>query len=165
MRRSNSLSALLLSTALLLPLCRISAADTPSPAASPARAAAPAAAENRDSTELGDHMDDAGDAFKKLRRQVADSSKNESSLELVAIMHRAAEASLNLKPAKTQDLPPADQAKFVSEYRKGIEKLLQQLEDLTASLKAGDKAKAEKQVKDLASYQREAHKHFRRPKD
>ncbi|HEU5078905.1 MAG TPA: cytochrome b562 [Opitutaceae bacterium] len=124
-----------------------------------------AAAKDRDATELGDKMDEVGDAFKKLRKQISDASKNASSLELIAVMRKNAEASLNLQPAKTEDVPEADRAKFIADYKKGIHELITKLDALSASLKANDNAAAEKQLKELGSFQRESHKHFRRPKD
>ena len=140
------------------------ASTTTAPEKAPAKGPE-VAGRDRDTTELGEKMDESGDAFKKLRKQITDASKNASSLELVAIMRKNSEAALNLEPAKTPDVPEADRAKFLADYKKGIHQLIEKLDALTASLKANDNAAAEKQLKDLAAFQREAHKQFRRPKD
>ncbi len=157
-----------LSHAILVSIALLSAAalraDT-APANSSPPAAQPtiAPAHDRDATELGEHMDNMGDAFKKLRKQVADPAQNASSLQLVDTMRKESLISAKLTPAKTQDLPEAERAKFVADYQEHMKKLLGMLDQLKAALKANDNATAEKLVKDLGAFQRESHHQFRKP--
>ncbi|PTY06351.1 hypothetical protein DB347_13050 [Opitutaceae bacterium EW11] len=116
-------------------------------------------------TELGDRMDEMGDAFKALRRQIEDASKNPSSLEQVAILKKNATAALNLVPAKAADLPEADRPKFVSGYKTEMKKLLGHLDELEAALKAGDNAQAAKTLRAIGAEQKDAHREYRKPQD
>lgn len=115
-------------------------------------------------TELGEHMDRLSGAFRKLRRQVGDPAQNAASLELLAEMRDAAQAAAKLVPAKAADLPEADRAKFTAAYRKQMGKLLTQLTDLEAALKAGDNPAALKQVGELADFQKASHREYRKAK-
>ena len=68
-------------------------------------------------TELEDHMEKIGGAFRALNRQIGDASKNEDSLKRIATIRENAEASLKLDPAKKADIPADRQAKFVADYQ------------------------------------------------
>lgn len=144
-----------------------SAAGTPSSAPSAAAPAAPAAPANSsgdpDHTELGDHMKKAGRAFKALRRQLADPSKNDSSLQLIAAMKTEFEATLTLKPAREADLPADQQADFQGKFVEQMKQFLVQLDKLSDLIKAGDNADAAAQVKTLGGLEHKDHKEFRKP--
>ncbi len=65
-------------------------------------AAKPAAAKGEEKhTELGDRMEKLNGAWRRLKRQAADATKNEGSLALVATIKKEAEASLAFKPEFT----------------------------------------------------------------
>ena len=148
-------SALLL--ALLVPASALRAQD--------AQPAAPAAAEpaKPEKTELEKNMDAMGKAMRTLRRQVSDSTKNDSSLELVATIRTAAEAAAKLTPAKAQDLAEADRPQFVEEFQAGMKDLSAGLDKLEADLKAGDNTAAAADFKAIGAIEGKNHKKFRRP--
>lgn len=135
--------------------------DTPPPNPPPAAAGGQG---DEDHTELGDHMEKVGKAFKQLRRQVSDASQNDSSLALVAKMRTELSAASLLKPAKEADLPPDQQADFQAKFQDGMKEFLGQLDKLSDMLKAGDNAGATEQVKKLGGLERQDHKQFRKPK-
>ncbi|MFT3868281.1 MAG: cytochrome b562 [Nibricoccus sp.] len=118
--------------------------------------------EHKAETELEGKMDEMGGAFRKLRGQVQDASKNEESIALVQKMYTAAVAASQLTPAKTQDLPEEDRAKFTAEFQKSMKDFATTLEKLEAALKAGDNAGAAKLVGEMRSLQKEGHKKFQR---
>ena len=62
-----------------------------------------------DETELGAKMEKMGGAFRALRRQISDASKNADSLAKLAVIRQNAEASAKLDPAMTKDIPAAKQ--------------------------------------------------------
>lgn len=126
-------------------------------------APAPAQPAN-DHTELGERMSALSRAFKKLRLQVGDAAKNEDSLRLVATIRENAEASLQLEPEKTADLPESDRAKFKAEFAARMKSLLADIAKLESALRAGDNPEAGKIVQGLADAQKEGHKEFRRKK-
>lgn len=113
-------------------------------------------------TELGGKMEKIGGAFRALRRQVADPSKNADSLTKVATIRENAEASLKLEPAKKADVPAAQQKKFVDDYRAEMRKFLELTGKLEAALKANNNAEAEKLLTQLNDQQKASHKQFKK---
>lgn len=116
-----------------------------------------------DMTELGEQMDRLSGAFRKLRRQAGDPAYNAASLELLAEMRAAAQAAEKLIPAKAVDLPASARGKFTTAYRKQMGKLLAQLADIEAALKAGDNPAAQKRIGALADFQKASHREYRKP--
>jgi soluble cytochrome b562 len=115
-------------------------------------------------TELGKKMSGMGKAFKKLRSQINDASKNKESVQLVATMKENAVAASKFIPEKSADLPEADQAKFNADFVKKMNALVDYLSQLEVSLKAGDNAAAAKQLEVIGNMQKEGHKEFRKKK-
>jgi soluble cytochrome b562 len=148
---------LIISTLLLSSALALRAQDAP-PAAP--GAGAPSKAEK---TELEKNMDNMGKAMRTLRKQIADSTKNDSSLQLVSTIRSAAEAASKLTPAKAQDLPEADRPQFVEEFQAGMKDFFAALDKLEADLKANDNAAAAADFKQVGSVEGTNHKKFRRP--
>lgn len=119
--------------------------------------------EHKAETELEGKMDEMGGAFRKLRGQIQDASKNAESITLVQKLRAAAIEAAKLKPAKTEDLPEADRAKFVAEFQKDMKALIGTAEKLEAALRADDNAGAAKLVGDLKALQKDGHEEFKRP--
>jgi soluble cytochrome b562 len=115
-------------------------------------------------TELGANMSSISKAFKKLRSQVADATKNDESLKLVATMREKAEASLKLVPEKAADIPAADQPKFTADFAAGMKALIADIAKLEAAFQAGDNEEAAAQLEALGNAQKEGHKEFRKKK-
>ncbi len=114
-------------------------------------------------TELEDKMEKMNAAWRKLRRQVADPAQNASSLALIAEIRAASAGADKLSPARAAEVPEADRARFLANYLAGMKKLAGMLDSLAAALKAGNNDEAGNALTDIASYQREAHKQFRKP--
>jgi cytochrome c556 len=121
-------------------------------------------AADEDQTELGDHMEKIGGAFRALRKQVTDSSKNEDSLKRVAVIRENAQAALKLEPAKKADLPADQQAKFVADYQAKMKGFIADVDKLEAALKAGNNEEAAKQLQVMGQDQKEGHKEFQKKK-
>lgn len=150
-------SLLRLSVALLT-LCFASAGL----AAEGVPAAAPAASkEEKPETELTRQMDKMNSAFRKLRRQATDPSKNADSLAQVAILKEFAATSAKLEPAKAASMPEANRAKWIADYRAKMTEALATIDKLEAALKAGQNEEAGKLVTELNAQQRAGHKEFR----
>ena len=112
-------------------------------------------AADKDETVLGDHMDKMGAAFRKLRKQIDDATKNADSIALVDTMKQEATAAAKEKPA----WHPDDADKFAAKMKEFIAKI----DDLSAALKAGKNDVAAKLVAELAQAQKEGHKEFKKP--
>jgi hypothetical protein len=104
-----------------------------------------------------------GKAFRKLRKQVADPTQNASSLELLSTMDDAAKEALDFTPAKAEDLPEDQRAKFEEDFKAGIRGMQDQFAKLRDALTAGKNDDAVKIVADMAALEKKDHKEFRRP--
>jgi soluble cytochrome b562 len=151
-------------SSLLLALAVIAAPALRAQDASSAPAAAPAGAPSSDEkTDLDKKMDIMNKAMRKLKGQISDPASNAASLALVAQIHDAATAALDLTPAKEKDLPDADQAKFHADFQAGMKDFIGQVDALTAALTANDNDQAAKLFAQLGQTERKDHKQFRKP--
>jgi soluble cytochrome b562 len=132
------------------------------PAAPAPDATAPSAPAKEEKTDLEKQMDSINRAFRTLRRQIADATKNDSSLQLVQTMHDAADAASKLTPKKAADLAEADRPQFESEFQAGIKDLMGALDKLTTDLKANDNTAAADDVKQIQTLEGQNHKKFKK---
>ncbi len=153
----KSLPRLLATLTVLLAGSAAYAADAaPAPAAP---AAAPK--EKKTETELSQKMDKMNQAFRKLRRQAGDATKNADSLEQVAMLREYAEASLKLEPFKAGEVPAGDRAKLVEGYQAKLKEFQAGVAKLEAAFKAGQNEEAVKIVQELGAMQKEGHKEYK----
>ena len=110
---------------------------------------------DKEETELGGHMDKMGGAFRKLKRQLPDASKNEDSLKLVATIKAESAESAKLTPVWKPEQKEKFQAKM-----KDFNAMVGKLE---AALKAGKNDEAVKIAEELGAAQKEGHKEFKKP--
>ncbi len=138
---------------------------TAAPALIQAQDASPAAPAHpkKEKTPLEKQMSKIGKAVRALKKQVGDATQNASSLELVATIHDAAQASLALVPAKSTGLPDADKAKLVSAYKTAMNEFIATVDQLAAALKAGNNAEAAKIFPKLMDLEKKDHHEFRKP--
>lgn len=113
-------------------------------------------------TELGGKMEKIGGAFRALRRQIADASKNADSLARLATIKENANASLKLEPAMKADKPAGEQKKFVADYQAEMKKFIDLVGKVEAALKANDNAAAGKLLETMSADQKKAHKMFKK---
>ncbi len=130
-------------------------------AESPAPSTPAPKAEHGQETELNDKMDEMRGAFKKLRSQIANPDANASSLQLVARLRTATEASIPLVPEKTQLIPEADREKFVAAYMAKMKDFLAEVQKLEIALQAGKNDEAATILARLGTMQKEGHREFR----
>ena len=115
-----------------------------------------------DETELGAKMEKMGGAFRALRRQISDASKNADSIAKVQAIKAGAEASLKLEPEMKKEKPAAEQAKFVENYRADMKKFIELCGKLEAALKANDNKTAEKLCGEMGDSQKAGHKQYKK---
>ena len=152
LRLSLIASTLLLGSAVF-------ATDT-APAAVPAPTA-PGPKEKKPETELSKQMEKLNGAFRKLRRQAADATKNADSLEQVAILKKYGEESLKLEPFKATEVPAADKAKMIEGYKAKMKDFLTAVGKLEEAFKANNNEEAAKIVQSLGAMQKEGHKEYK----
>lgn len=153
----KSLTRLLATLTVLLAGSIALAADATSAPAAPA--AAPK--EKKPETELSQKMDKMNAAFRKLRRQAGDATKNADSLDQVAILREYAEASVKLEPFKAGEVPAGDRAKLVEGYQARMKEFQAGVAKLDAAFKAGQSEEAVKIVQELGAMQKEGHKEYK----
>ncbi len=106
-------------------------------------------------SELSGHMDKMSGAFRKLKRQIADATKNEDSLKLVATIKAESAASTKLTPEWKPEQKEKYQAKM-KDFNAKVGKL-------EMALKAGKNDEAAKIADELGAAQKEGHKEFKKP--
>ena len=125
-----------------------------------ALAAGPAA--RADETPLGERMEKMGGAFRALRRQITDASKNADSLAKVATIRKNAEESMKFDPALAKDQPADKRQKFIADYQAEMKKFLELCGKLEAALKANNNAEAEKLCAAMGDAQKSGHKQYKK---
>ncbi len=133
-------------------------------AADPAPAAPAPAKEAKDKkadTELTKNMDKMNAAWRKLRKQAGDATKNAESLELVATMRQYATAGSKLEPLKVSEVPEADRAKMKEGFKADMKGFIDGLYKLEEAFKTGNNEEAVKIVQTLGAMQKEGHKEYK----
>ena len=139
----------------------VALAADPAPAAPAVPAPAKEAKEKKPDTELTKNMDKMNAAWRKLKKQVADATKNAESLELVATMRQYATAGAKLDPLKVTEIPEADRAKMIAGFKAQMKDFIDGLGKLEEAFKAGNNEEAAKIVQALGAMQKEGHKEYK----
>lgn len=146
-------------------------ADEPQPATSAAASAAatPApsapAPKKEEKTDLEKQMDVIAHSARALKKQVKDSTQNDTSLQWVAKIRGAAVDALNLVPAKAADLSGPDRDKFIADYQAGMRQFIDAVDMLAGALTAGDNVAAFKDFQQLFALEKQDHKQFKKPEN
>ena len=127
--------------------------DTPHPATMPSR--------RRREMGLHQQMETMGRLYKKLKSQIADSSQNASSLDLVSQMEQATLACKSQIPPKVMRMPTTQQAQAKTDYRQMMVTLFRHELDLEEQLVNGDNTKAAQTVAQMDQTEKDGHKEFR----
>ncbi len=121
----------------------------------------PAFGQDADKTPLAKKMTALNAAFKAVGRQIDDPSKNANTLEQLTIIETNAKAALTLEPEKKAQVPAPAQAKFVADYKAGLEQFLVTVDKMKVAIKAGKNAEAVTILDAMKDLQRDSHKEFR----
>lgn len=116
---------------------------------------------DEDKTPLGMRMTAMNAALRQITAQVADPSKNASTLEQVAIFQTNATEAMTFKPEKMAQVAEGEQEKFVTDFQEGIKGLLVTVDSLKVAVEAGRNTDAAAIVEAMKAYQREKHPVFR----
>ncbi len=120
--------------------------------------------EDHEHTPLEDEMDAMNKAWRKVRRAVADPSKNEATIELVMSMIKHAEASVELTPMRIEEIPEGQKDKWLKGYQKAMKENVKLLEQLAAALKKDNNDKASALVAKINDARKQGHKKYK-PQD
>ena len=149
---------------LILSCLALAFVATPLIRAQAPAAPAPAMKDKEEDTDLDKQMKVISKALRTLKKQAGDATKNDDSAALVEKMISGAKGSLDLTPEKAADLSDDQKAKFVADYKAGIQTLIDKLTALEALFKAGKNDEAVTAVADLGKFEGKEHKEFRKEK-
>ncbi len=113
-------------------------------------------------TEMGKQMDKMSGAFRALRRQAPDATKNADSLEKIKVIREMALASAKQEPAMKAEIPADKQAQFVEKFRKDMKDFLALVDKAEAAFKANKNEEAVKILGSMADAQKAGHKEFKK---
>lgn len=119
------------------------------------------AQQEEEKTPLGKKMSAMNTAFKAIGRQIEDPSKNANTLEQITAIETNAKAAMAMVPAKKEQVPAADRAKFQSGYEAGMKDFLVAVAKLKVAVKAGKNTEAVAIYDELKGLQRDGHKEYR----
>tara|TARA_B100000900_G_scaffold402548_1_gene408522 strand:- start:1130 stop:1510 length:381 start_codon:yes stop_codon:yes gene_type:complete len=94
-------------------------------------------------TSLEDEMSAMNKAWCSIRRQIKDSSKNESTLAEVAKVNNAAQEKTKLTPIRSGDFSGDEKKKFMERYQNAMKRTTGLISQLEAALESGDKTETE----------------------
>ena len=113
-----------------------------------------------DDTPLTKEMKTMNKSLRTLKKQVADASKKDDNLALLATIKKSLDAATKFEPAKTKEVPAAEKAAYLDKYKAQLADLAKTYDELEAAIKA-DKADDVKKALDKLSEQKEkGHKDF-----
>ncbi len=113
-----------------------------------------------DETPLMLQMQVIGGGMKGLRRSLRDPEKDAASLEIVLEMQAASQLAKVEVPLAAAQVPEAERAAFVSEYRQEMVVMQQLLLELELALLRGDAENAQTIYKRLKAVEEEGHEAF-----
>ena len=113
-----------------------------------------------DDTPLMKEMKAMNKSLRTLKRQVADATKKDENVGLIAGIKKNIDASMKLEPAQTKDIPAAEKAAYLDKYKNQMTDLSKAFDELDAAVKA-DKGDAAAAIFEKLSQSKEkGHKDF-----
>lgn len=109
---------------------------------------------------LEGHMKKVNRAFKALSKQIADPSKNESSLDLVQTIEIHFVAAKVKVPDLAKSAPEAQRAALVKSFRSEAIKAIVTILELEQQILAGDNAKAKETIEKIKAIEKKGHEMF-----
>ena len=115
-----------------------------------------------DETPLGTQMEKVSKALKAVGRAAKEGNVSKDLVSKVDDAKKAAEEALKFEPAKTKDVPAAEKAKFLADYKASMEKTIKTLDELKVAVEAGKADEVGKIMEKLNSEKKEGHKAFKK---
>jgi soluble cytochrome b562 len=112
-------------------------------------------------TPLGKEMEKAAKALKAIGRAQKESKVTKDMVSKVAEIKAAFEAAAKLEPAKTKDVPAAEKAKFLEDYKKSMEVAIKELDALKTAVESEKADEVGKVLEKLNAGKKEGHKAYK----
>ena len=113
-----------------------------------------------DDTPLAKEMKSMNKSLRTLKRQVADASKKDDNVALIAGIKKSLAASMKFEPAKTKEVPAAEKAAYLTKFKQQMTDLGKTYDELEAAIKAGKTDDANKALEKLSQEKEKGHKDF-----
>ena len=114
-----------------------------------------------DETPLGKEMEKLSKALKAVNRNLTDAAQKDANLAKIAEAKAACAAAVKFDPAKTKEVPAADKAKFVTEFKASMEEVGKNLDALKAAIAGGKMDDAKALMEKLNGQKKDGHKKFK----
>ena len=112
-------------------------------------------------TPLGKEMEKAGKAMKAIGRAAKEGKVTKDLAAKVAEIKTAFEAAAKLEPAKAKDVPAAEKAKFLADYKASMEATIKDLDALKAAVESEKVEDVNKALEKLNNGKKEGHKAYK----
>jgi soluble cytochrome b562 len=109
---------------------------------------------------LEDEMIAANKIMKSLKTQITDSSKNASSLEMIAEMQKHFLAAKGMEPLRAKKVSESERPKFMTEYRKSMVMLMAEMLKMEQAVLDGKNEDAAAILKGLTKIKADGHEKF-----
>ena len=113
-------------------------------------------------TPLGEQMEKVSKALKAVSRAAKEGNVPKDLAAKVDDAKKAAEAGLKFEPAKTSEIPAAEKAKFLADYKASMQETIKTLDELKAAIEAGKTEDVTKSLEKLNSQKKDGHKKFQK---
>ncbi len=112
-------------------------------------------------TPLGKEMEKVGKIMKAIGRAAKEGKVTKDMAPKVDEAKAAFEAAAKLEPAKLKDVPAAEKAKFLTDYKASVEASIKELAVLKAAIEAEKADDIAKSLEKLNTGKKEGHKAFK----
>jgi soluble cytochrome b562 len=99
---------------------------------------------------------------RQLSQQVSDPAQQQSTITLIESLKKAALDSKALEPRKTADIPEANRAQFLADFRTELDELKDSFDQIEEAVKAGQYDKAKTLLVTVNSIKKEGHGKFKK---
>lgn len=123
-------------------------------------AALPSAAIAEEDSPLKEKMEAMGHNLKAIQNQMADPSKKDSTLALIAKMKGNAAAAREYTPPMAKGIPEKDRPQFQKDYKLAMSDLIEQIGSLDKAVRDGKLEDAKTIIKDILESKRDGHSTF-----
>jgi len=98
---------------------------------------------------------------RQLSQQITDPTQQQGTIDLLEKLRKAALDSKAINPRKTVEVPQADQAKFLADYRTDLDELADAFNQVEEAVKAGQYDKAKSLLATVNLIKKEGHAKFK----
>jgi soluble cytochrome b562 len=112
-------------------------------------------------TPMTKEMEKLSKALKAVNRNLADASQKDANIAKIADAKTACAAAIKYEPATTKDVPAAEKAKYLADFKASMEEVGKNLDALKAAIEGGKMDDAKALMDKLNGQKKDGHKKFK----